>query len=245
MDGVVTNTAAAHSNAWKQAFDGFLRLRATARHETFAEFTRDGDYLAYVDGRPRYNGVEAFLQSRGIELPRGTPDDAPGRETICGLGNQKNVIFNQIIEREGIKTFESTVSMVREMIRRGIKVGLATSSYNSEEVLGRTNTARLFATVVDGVESARRGLRGKPEPDIFVAAADDLGVPSAGAIVIEDAVSGVQAGVKGGFALVVGIAREGNALELQKNGADLVVRDLAETSLEQINQLVQDKRART
>jgi beta-phosphoglucomutase-like phosphatase (HAD superfamily) len=245
MDGVVTNTAAAHSNAWKETFDGFLRLRATARHEPFAEFTREGDYRAYVDGRPRYNGVEAFLKSRGIELPRGTPDDAPGRETICGLGNQKNVIFNQIIEREGIRTFDSTVSLVSEMIRRGIKVGLATSSYNSEEVLGRTNTAHLFATVVDGVESAKRGLKGKPDPDIFAAAAGDLGVPIARAIVIEDAVTGVQAGVKGGFALVIGIARDGNVLELQKNGADLVVRDLAETSIEQINRLVQDKRART
>ncbi len=101
MDGVVTNTAAAHSNAWKQTFDDFLRIRAASQHEPFVEFTRAGDYRTYVDGRPRYKGVEAFLKSRGIELPRGTPDDAPGSETICGLGNQKNVIFNQIIERDG------------------------------------------------------------------------------------------------------------------------------------------------
>jgi len=244
MDGVVTNTTAAHAAAWKQTFDDFLKSRAAAHDEPFAEFTRDGDYRAFVDGRPRYNGVEAFLKSRGVELPRGTPDDLPGCETVCGLGNKKNVIFNQIIEREGVRTFDSTVSLVREMIQRGIKIGLATSSYNSEEVLGRTGMRNLFATVVDGLESSRRGLRGKPEPDIFAAAAADLGVPSAQAIVIEDAVSGVRAGAKGGFALVIGVAREGYALELRENGADIVVRDLSETSLEQINLLVQDKRTR-
>lgn len=244
MDGVVTNTAAAHSDAWKQTFDDFLKSREATHDEPFTEFTRDGDYLAFVDGRPRYNGVEAFLKSRGIELPRGRPNDPPGCETVCGLGNRKNVIFNQIIERDGVRTFDSTVSLAREMIRRGVKIGLATSSYNSEEVLGRTGMLRLFTTVVDGAESARRGLKGKPEPDIFTAAAADLKVPNKQAIVIEDAVSGVQAGAKGGFALVVGIAREGNARELQESGADIVVRDLSETSLEQINQLVQDKRTR-
>jgi len=242
MDGIVTNTTAAHSSAWKQAFDQFLRSRATRQREPFKEFACDGDYLAYVDGRPRYDGVEAFLKSRGIELPRGTPHDLPGGETVCALGNLKNVIFNQIIEREGVRTFDSTVSLVREMIQRGIKIGLATSSYNSEEILKRTGTAHLFAAVVDGVESTRRGLKGKPEPDIFAAAAADLGVPNAQAIVIEDAVSGVQAGARGGFALVIGVAREGNALELRENGADIVVRDLSETNLEQINLLVQDKR---
>ena len=242
MDGVVTDTTSAHSDAWKQMFDEFLRFRAAGNNERFSEFTRDRDYLAYVDGRPRYSGVEAFLKSRGIELSRGTPHDLPGRETVCGLGNKKNAIFNQIIERDGVKTFDSTVSLVREMRRHGIKIGLATSSYNSEEVLGRTGTAHLFETVVDGVQSARRGLKGKPEPDIFAAAAANLGVSNAQAIVVEDAISGVQAGAKGGFALVIGIARGGNAFELQKNGADMVVQDLSETSLEQINRLVQDKR---
>jgi len=243
MDGVVTDTTSAHSDAWKQTFDDFLRFRATRQQERFTEFTSDGDYLTYVDGRPRYSGVEEFLKSRGIELPRGTPNDLPGRETVCGLGNQKNVIFNQIIEKEGVRTFDSTVLLVREMLRRGIKVGLATSSYNSEEVLGRTGAAHLFATVVDGGESAKRGLKGKPEPDIFAAAAANLGVSNAQAIVVEDATSGVQAGARGGFALVIGIAREGNGSELRNNGADMVVQDLSETSLEQINRLVQDKRA--
>lgn len=241
MDGVVTNTAAAHSGAWKQTFDEFLKQRAASRGEPFTEFSRD-DFRRFVDGRPRYNGVDAFLRSRGIELPRGTPNDPPGNDTVCGLGNRKNVLFNQIIEREGVRTFDSTVSLAREMVRRGIKIGLATSSYNSEEVLGRTGIPRLFEAVIDGVESARRGLKGKPDPDIFAAAASDLGVPNGKAIIIEDAVSGVQAGAKGGFALVIGIAREGNELELRENGADIAVRDLSETNLEQINLLVQDKR---
>jgi len=242
MDGVVTDTTAAHSKAWKQMFDAFLRFRAASHPEPFREFTREHDYLAYVDGRPRYDGVEAFLTSRGIELPRGTPNDPPGRESICGLGNEKNVIFNRIVEGEGVATFDSTVALIREMISRGIRIGLATSSYNSDEILRRSGTTHLFATVVDGAESARRGLKGKPEPEIFSAAAADLGASNAQSIVIEDAVSGVQAGAKGRFALVIGIARGSNALELQKNGADVVVRDLSETSLEEINRLVQDKR---
>ena len=241
MDGVVTNTSAAHSDAWKQTFDDFLTKRAANHDERFTEFSRD-DFRKFVDGRPRYNGVEAFLKSRGIKLPRGKQNDPPGCDTVCGLGNRKNVLFNQIIEKEGVRTFDSTVSLAREMVRRGIKIGLATSSYNSEEVLGRTSIPRLFEAVVDGAESARRGLRGKPDPDIFAAAAADLGVPNGQAIIIEDAVSGVQAGAKGGFALVIGIAREGNELELRENGADIAVRDLSETSLEQINLLVQDKR---
>jgi beta-phosphoglucomutase-like phosphatase (HAD superfamily) len=243
MDGVVTNTSAAHSGAWKQTFDEFLRQRAASREERFAEFSPD-DFRKFVDGRPRYNGVEAFLRSRGIELPRGKPSDPPGSDTVCGLGNRKNILFNQTIEREGVRTFDSTVALAREMVGRGIKIGLATSSYNSEEVLGRTGIPRLFEAVVDGVVSARRGLRGKPDPDIFAAAAADLGVPNGQAIIVEDAVSGVQAGAKGGFALVIGIAREGDELELRASGADIVVRDLSETSLEQINLLVQDKRTR-
>ncbi len=245
MDGVVTNTTAAHSKAWKQMFDEYLRSRAANHQEAFVEFTHARDYLGYVDGRPRYDGVEAFLKSRGITIPRGTTEDSLDSETVCALGGRKNVVFNQIIEREGVSVFGSTVSMIREMLERGIKVGLATSSYNSSAILRRAGVTGLFETIVDGLDLAVRGLKGKPEPDIFKAAAGNLDASSAQSIVFEDAVSGVRAGVKGGFALVIGIARENNARELSKNGADLVVRDLAETSIEQINRLVQDKRAHT
>jgi beta-phosphoglucomutase family hydrolase len=243
LDGVITKTAAVHSMAWKRMFDDFLQIRAARHHEPFNEFAHAHDYLAYVDGRPRYDGVEAFLKSRGIKLPLGTPEDLPGRETVCGLGNRKNAIFNQIIEREGVGLFDSTIALIREMLQRGIKVGLATSSNNSEAILNKTGTAPLFATIVDGNVSENLGLKGKPEPDIFTTASANLGVPCARAIVVEDAVSGVQAGAKGGFGLVIGIARENNARELRANGADLVVHDLAETSLEQINRLVQARRA--
>ena len=243
LDGVITKTAAVHSMAWKRMFDDYLQIRAARHHEPFNEFAHAPDYLAYVDGRPRYDGVEAFLKSRGIKLPLGTPEDLPGRETVCGLGNRKNAIFNQIIEREGVGLFDSTIALIREMLQRGIKVGLATSSNNSEAILNKTGTAPLFATIVDGNVSENLGLKGKPEPDIFTTASANLGVPCARAIVVEDAVSGVQAGAKGGFGLVIGIARENNARELRANGADLVVHDLAETSLEQINRLVQARRA--
>lgn len=242
MDGVITDTASVHAAAWKQTFDTYLRSRERMFRQPFREFT-SADYLAYVDGRPRYKGVEAFLISRGINLEFGSAGDVPGRETVCGIGNQKNAIFNQIIEREGVGLFDSTVALIRELLQRGIKVGLATSSNNSSEILGRTGTAHLFATVVDGIVSERLGLEGKPEPDIFAAAAANMGVPCLRAIVVEDAVAGVQAGARGGFALVIGVARENNERELRESGADMVVRDLSETSLEQINRLVQDKRA--
>jgi beta-phosphoglucomutase family hydrolase len=244
MDGVVTNTTAAHSKAWKQMFDEFLRSWAASHQETFVEFTHEHDYLGHVDGRPRFEGVEAFLRSRGISIPKGTPEDKLGSETIYALGSMKNVVFNKIIETEGVGVFDGTIAMIREMQGRGIKIGLATSSYNSAVILKRAGAACLFETVVDGLDLAIRGLRGKPEPDIFRAAAANLGVPSADAVVFEDAVSGVKAGMSGGFALVIGIARENNERALRENGADLVVRDLSETTLEEIDRLVQDKRTR-
>lgn len=243
MDGVITKTAAVHSSAWKRMFDEYLRQRAVERSEVFHEFSHAFDYLTYVDGRPRYRGVEAFLNSRGIVLPFGAPTDLAGRETVCGLGNRKNAIFNQIIERDGVGLFDSTVALIRELQRRGVRIGLATSSNNSLVILERTGTASLFATVVDGLVSANLGLKGKPEPDIFATAAANLGVASDRAIVIEDAVTGVQAGARGGFALVIGVARENNAQELRAHGADLVVADLGDTSVDEISRLVRAKRA--
>jgi len=242
MDGVITKTAAVHSSAWKRMFDDFLQVRAATHHEPFHEFTHAHDYHAYVDGRPRYDGVEAFLKSRGISLPLGSPDDLPGTATIRGLGNRKNALFNRILEDEGVSLFDSSIALVRALLARGIRVGLATSSKNSTMILGKTHTAPLFATVVDGLVSEQLGLKGKPEPDIFVTACRNLGVPCARAIVVEDAVAGVQAGAKGGFGLVIGVARENNRRELRDHGADLVVGDLAETNIEEISQLVQKKR---
>jgi beta-phosphoglucomutase family hydrolase len=240
MDGVITDTASVHAAAWKQTFDTYLRGLEREFAQPFKEFT-PADYLTYVDGRPRYKGVQAFLDSRGIKLEFGTSGDVPGRETICGLGNQKNSLFNRLLE-DGVKIFESSIALVMDLRRNGIKVGLATSSRNGTAILSSTRTTNLFDTVVDGNVSERLGLKGKPEPDIFTAASDNMHVPYERAVVVEDAVTGVRAGVAGGFALVIGVARSNNAGELYEHGADVVVEDLAETSVDQIGQWVGSKR---
>jgi HAD superfamily hydrolase (TIGR01509 family) len=239
MDGVITDTASVHAAAWKQTFDTYLRSRES--RQPFREFT-PADYLAYVDGRPRYKGVQAFLNSRAIYLDFGWSGDEAGRETICGLGNLKNSLFNILLEN-GVKVFESSVALVKELRRNKIKVGLATSSRNGPAILSATATTNLFDTVVDGNVSERLGLKGKPEPDIFTAASDNMHVPYDRAVVVEDAAIGVRAGAKGGFALVVGIARANNSAELYGNGADVVVADLAEASLGQIDRWVRSRRS--
>ena len=244
MDGVITRTAAVHSLAWKKMFDEYLRYREGKYNESFREFTHTGDYRAYVDGRPRYKGVEAFLKSRGIDIPIGEPNDDPRQETACGLGNRKNEFFNQVIKEEGVGVYESTVKLIRELLARGVKVGVATSSKNCALILKQAGIANLFETCVDGVISAGLGLRGKPEPDIFTRASDNLGVEYHRAIVVEDAVSGVKAGARGKFGLVIGVARENNVAELEAHGADVVVEDLAELTVERINQLVRQKQSR-
>lgn len=243
MDGVVTKTASVHSLAWKNMFDEYLRHRERTHGEPFREFTHAADYIAYVDGRPRYKGVGTFLTSRGIAIPYGTPDDEPPKETICGLGNRKNEFFNRLVEEGGVNLYDSTLKLIEELRVHGVRVGLATSSKNGDYVLKKAGILHLFETRVDGIVSAQLGLRGKPEPDIFTAACFNLCVTPDRSVVIEDAVSGVQAGMKGTFALVIGIARENNADELKANGADVVVEDLAETSLEKINQWVAAKKA--
>ncbi|HFB62252.1 MAG TPA: beta-phosphoglucomutase family hydrolase, partial [Bacteroidetes bacterium] len=234
LDGVITRTATVHSHAWKRMFDGYLRKHAEKTGEPFREFTQE-DYLAYVDGKPRYDGVQSFLQSRGINIPFGTPEDAPDKETVCGLGNKKNEAFNEVLRNEGVETYPSTVALMKELRNKGLRVGVASSSKNCEAVLKAAGLEHLVETRVDGVVSAVLKLKGKPAPDIFLTAARNLGVKPHRAVVVEDAVSGVAAGKNGNFGLVLGIAREGNAQALKANGADLVVSDLEEISLEKIN----------
>jgi len=234
MDGVITRTAQVHARAWKRMFDEFLRRREARWGEVLREFTR-ADYLGYVDGRPRYSGVEAFLASRGIDLPFGDAQDDPAAETVCGLGNRKNEFFNRVLDEEGVKVYTSTIVLIDELRRKGVKVGVATSSKNCVRVLKSAGIAELFEARMDGVISAGIGLRGKPEPDIFTVACGWLGVTPDRAVVVEDAVSGVQAGSRGGFGMVIGVAREAHAAELLRNGADVVVSDLAEISVEDID----------
>jgi beta-phosphoglucomutase family hydrolase len=241
MDGVITDTASVHARAWQRMFDEYLEARAARLGAGFHPFTPD-NYRAFVDGKPRYAGVDSFLRSRGIELPWGTPADLPGRATVCGLGNRKNILFNEVIAADGVKVYPSTLALIHELRRAGVRVGLATSSRNSSLILGRTQTQGLFATVVDGLVAERLQLNGKPHPDIFITACANLGVAPARAIVVEDAVAGVRAGAAGGFGLVVGVAREDNAAELRTAGADLVVADLAEIDVAKIDVALRAKR---
>ena len=227
LDGVITKTALVHSTAWKEMFDNYLKLREEKYGEPFREFSHTEDYLPYVDGKPRYKGVASFLESRGIEIPFGDPSDSPEAETACGLGNRKNLTFNQILERDGVELYDSTLELIHDLKKEGIRIGVASSSKNCKAVLESAGLLDLIETRVDGVVSAELGLQGKPEPDIFTTACDNLGVEYAASVVVEDAVSGVQAGRKGNFGLVLGVAREDNSRELLANGADIAVDDIA------------------
>ncbi len=234
LDGVITKTATTHSRAWKKMFDQYLLDRSKKNNEQFIEFTPN-DYLTFVDGKPRYEGVKSFLESRKIELPFGTPEDDTNQETVCGLGNRKNEAFNDVLKKEGVEVYPSTVRFLEQLKADNIRIGVASSSKNCEAVLNAAGLMHFVETRVDGVVSAEIGLSGKPAPDIFLTAAKNLGVDINKTIVVEDAVSGVKAGKNGNFGLVIGLAREDNNEALKANGADIVVNDLEEISLEEIN----------
>lgn len=236
LDGVITKTALVHAAAWKEAFDEYLRLREKRDKEPFREFTHQNDYLPYVDGKPRYKGVKSFLESRSINIPYGKPTDSPDTETICGIGNKKNAKFCQVLRAKGVEVYPSTIELIKELEASGVKIGVASSSKNCKEILEVAKIENFFKTRVDGVVSVEMGLKGKPEGDIFVTAAFNLGTIPAESIVVEDASSGVAAGRNGGFGLIIGLARENNQKELLENGADMVVTDLSEISLELIEQ---------
>lgn len=227
MDGVITDTAGTHEQAWTRLFNDYLRRRAETRGDEFVPFTRD-DYLAHVDGKPRQDGVRDFLASRGIELPDGDLDDPPGDETIHALGNRKNDHFVGEITENGVERYESTIELIAALHAAGIRTGVISSSRNAVQVLTAADALRLFDAKVDGVDATARGLPGKPDPAVFITAASDLGASPDRAVVVEDAVSGVQAGRAGRFALVIGVDRGGNAEALADNGADVVVNDLSE-----------------
>ncbi|MFA7574687.1 MAG: trehalose-phosphatase [Arcobacteraceae bacterium] len=235
LDGVVTKTATVHAHSWKKAFDEYLKLREKRDGEKFKEFTYERDYLKFVDGKPRYKGVKNFLESRNIHLPFGDPSDSPDKETICGIGNKKNELFTKLLQEEGAEVFESTVRLIESLKENNIKIGVASSSKNCLPILKSVKLEHLFETRVDGVVSAELKLKGKPEGDIFVTAAKNLGTLPENSVVVEDASSGVEAGRNGGFGLVLGIARENNKAELTKHGADIVVPDLAEIDVQIIN----------
>jgi beta-phosphoglucomutase family hydrolase len=225
---VLTKTAKVHTAAWKQMFDEYLRERAKRTGEPFVPFDPGEDYNAYVDGKPRYDGVRSFLASRGIELPDGTPDDDPGRETVDGLGNRKNVLVLELIRRDGVEAYEGSVRYVRAAREAGLRCAVVSSSANCRDVLDAVGITGLFEAIVDGNVATREHLRGKPAPDTFLAGARAVGAEPAHAAVFEDAVAGVEAGRAGGFGFVVGVDRVGQADALRGHGADVVVTDLAE-----------------
>jgi beta-phosphoglucomutase family hydrolase len=226
MDGVLTDTAAVHGAAWKEMFDEVLKAEAERNGTPFVPFEVATDYLRYVDGRRRADGVRAFLASRGITVPEGQPDDPPAAETVNGLGNRKNELVLAHIAHDGVKVFEGSRRYVAAARAAGLAAAVVSASANTPAVLKVTGLDELFTVVVDGNVAARDNLPGKPAPDTFLAAAERLGVEPANAAVFEDALSGVSAGRAGGFGFVVGVDRVGQAQALRAAGADVVVSDL-------------------
>lgn len=227
-DGVLTETATLHAEAWKWTFDDFLRLRAETSGEQVERFDVEDDYRRYVDGKPRYDGVRSFLASRGIELAEGDPTDPPIADTVAGLGNRKNELVVELIETEGVRAFPGSVRLVEDLRRQRFRTAVVSSSANCGAVLRSAGIDHLFDTQVDGIVAAELGLPGKPAPDTFLFAARSLQVAPERAVVVEDALAGVEAGRAGGFGLVIGVDRLNQAQALRDHGADLVVADLGE-----------------
>lgn len=230
LDGVITKTATVHGRAWKRMFDEFLQQHSRDEGVPFVPFDEQQDYLTYVDGKPRYDGIQSFLESRGIDLEWGDPSDGPHKVTICGLADKKNRLFLDEL-KNGIEVYQSTVAIIRELRERGVKTGIISSSKNCTPILEKVGLLDVFDTKIDGLDQEKRGIPGKPSPDVFLQAARELEVKPEHAVVVEDAISGVQSGSAGGFGLVIGIDRVGQEEELIKNGATIVVNDMNEVKI--------------
>jgi beta-phosphoglucomutase family hydrolase len=223
LDGVLTRTATVHFAAWKRTFDGFL-----AAHEPGAPEFSQLDYNRFVDGKPRADGVRDFLASRGITLPEGSPCDPADAATVQGIASRKNVLVLEELEEHGVEVYPGSVTYLKAVKDAGFATAVVTASANGEQVIAAGGFADLIDVRVDGVVTAREGLRGKPAPDGFLAGARALGVDPGRAAVFEDALAGVEAGRAGAFGCVVGVDRGGAADALRAHGADVVVQDLSE-----------------
>lgn len=221
LDGVITPTAEVHMRAWAAMFSDFLTRRGSAPYS-------EHDYFAHIDGKPRYDGVASLLSDRGIELPWGDPADDPAAETVCGLGNRKNLLFNEVLAADGVVPYPGSVQLVDRLLERQVRVAIVSSSANAPDVLRAAGVEERFEVVVDGRVARDQQLAGKPRPDTYLYAGSLLGAPPERAVVVEDALSGVAAGAAGGFGLVIGVDRGAGAAALRASGADLVVRDLGE-----------------
>ncbi|MEV6811927.1 beta-phosphoglucomutase family hydrolase [Micromonospora sp. NPDC051296] len=228
LDGVLTQTARVHNAAWTETFDDFLRRHAAATGEPYRPFDPGPDYHQYVDGRPRLDGVRTFLASRDITLPDGTPDDPPGADTVQGIGNQKNALMLERIRSMGVDVYPGSVAYLKAVAAAGLRRAVVTASANGREVVAAAQLEPLLEARVDGLTARAEGLRGKPNPDTFLAGARMLGVEPKQAAVFEDALAGVEAGRAGGFGYVIGVDRAGQADELRAHGADVVVDDLGD-----------------
>lgn len=222
LDGVLTPTADVHMKAWHRMFTDYF-----TRHGITPPYT-DDDYFAYVDGKPRYDGVRACLASRGVELPEGDPSDPAGTETVCGIGNTKNDAFSAILESEGVQPYPGSVRLLDYLESLRVPMAVVSSSKNALAVLAAAGLGHRFEVVIDGNVVANEGVPGKPAPDMFELAASRLGVRDQDSVVVEDAISGVRAGAAGDFGLTVGVDRGAGAEALLHNGADIVVSDLEE-----------------
>jgi beta-phosphoglucomutase family hydrolase len=226
LDGVITRTAGLHASAWKKLFDEYLAAEASRHGRPFVPFDIAADYRAHVDGKPRHAGIRDFFASRGIRLPDGTPQDDPSQDTVHGLGKRKNRYFLASLEQEGARSYQAAVALVRAARALGVKTAVVSSSRNTVAILRVARLTDLFQVRVDGVEVVRLGLPGKPDPAMFLEAARRLDVRPARGVVFEDATSGVEAGCRGGFGLVVGVGDGDHAERLRQHGAHVVVADL-------------------
>jgi trehalose 6-phosphate phosphatase len=227
LDGVITRTATIHASAWQWLLDDFLQRWGEQHRHEYGPFRLPDDYLEYIDGKRRYDGVDAFLRSRAIELEWGQPGDSPDATTVCGVGNAKNRYFAEILAKEGVEVYDDAVTLIATARRRGLKLGVVSASENCRALLERVHLLELFDAVVSSTEAAEWGLAGKPAPDTFLKAAELLGVAPARTAVLEDAIAGVQAGRAGDFGLVVGVDR-GTGADLLGGGAHIVCSDLSE-----------------
>jgi beta-phosphoglucomutase family hydrolase len=228
LDGVLTDTARVHARCWKEMFDAWLRERAARTGDPFRPFEIEEDYHRYVDGKARADGVRDFLASRGISLPEGRIDSPPEEDSVRGLGNRKDALFDRVVDEQGVDAYPGSLRWLKALRAEGVRTAVVSASHHCEEILRAVGIEGEFEARVDGNVADARGLAGKPAPDTFLEAARALGVAPERAVVVEDALSGVAAGRAGGFGLVVGVARKRDPEELARAGADLVVRDLAE-----------------
>ena len=240
LDEVITQTALIHFKAWKKVFDEFLFKKSEIEDEEFVPFIYEDDYIPFIDGVPRYQGVKKFLESRDVDIPYGNPNDAPSRDTVCGIGNRKSETFRAIISEEGAETYQSTVKLIKDLKSNGIKVGIASSSKNCKFILEKTGLSHLFETVVGGIVATELGLAGKPSPEILLAAVKNMNLNPNECLMVEGATPGIGAGRDGNFALVIGVARGDDKESLKAHGADLVVNDLKEITIERIKKWFKD-----